>query len=99
MDLKPYFFGLDPVEREVFASNCGTTRGHVQNIAYGFRRPTPELAAQFELHSRGAVNVEGSLPSHQWIRVKDKAWPHAEGRPLYDVAAPSTDVVEAKAGA
>ncbi|QRF55769.1 hypothetical protein [Variovorax paradoxus] len=94
MDIKPYFFGLEPAEREVFAANCGTTRGHIQNIAYGFRKATAELAAQFERNSQGRVTVEETLASHHWIRVKDESWPHADGRPLYDVAAP---IAEAKA--
>lgn len=87
MDLKTYYFSLKPEGRDEFAALCKTTRGHIQNIAYGFRKATAELAAQFELHSNGRVPVEVTLASHQWVRVKDKAWPHAKGRPLYDVAA------------
>jgi hypothetical protein len=99
MDLKPYFFGLPPAERGAFASNCGTSRGHVQNIAYGFRKATAELAARFELHSGGVVCVEVTLPGHHWVRVADNNWPHPKGRPLYDVAAAAPELTESKAGA
>jgi len=87
MDIKPFFFGLDNDGRKAFADKCGTTVGHIRNVCYGDRKATTALSAQFELHSAGAVAVEETLPAHQWVRVKDKAWPHAKGRPLSDVAA------------
>ncbi len=32
------------------------------------------------------VSVEALCPGRTWKRVKDKTWPHPEGRPLLDVA-------------
>lgn len=87
MDIKPYFFGLSNEDRKIFADKCGATVGHIRNVCYGDRKATTVLAAQFELHSNGMVTVDETLPTHQWHRVKDKAWPHAKGRPLSDVAA------------
>lgn len=34
-----------------------------------------------------AIDVELLCPGMTWRRVKDKKWPHPDGRPLLDVAA------------
>lgn len=70
MDLRTYFFGLDARGREAFASKCGTTRGHMQNIAYGYREPSTELAVAIERESSGAVRRQDLFP--QTFQAK---WP------------------------
>lgn len=54
MDLKTYLSPMTPEAREVFAVKCGTTRGHLQNVAYG-KSCAPALATAIELNSGGAV--------------------------------------------
>jgi len=55
MELKPFFFGLTPVEREAFAKKCETSVGHLQNVAYGFRPASAELAVLIERNSKKRV--------------------------------------------
>lgn len=54
MDLKTYLSPLSQLEREAFAQQCGTTRGHLQNVSYG-KTCAPALATAIEIQSRGAV--------------------------------------------
>lgn len=54
MDLKNYLSPMTTQEREAFARACGTTRGHLQNVAYG-KRCAPALAVAIELNSGGKV--------------------------------------------
>jgi DNA-binding transcriptional regulator YdaS (Cro superfamily) len=62
MDLKTYFFSLDAEGRDAFASKCGTTRGHMQNVAYGYREPSTELAVAIERESVGSVRRQDLFP-------------------------------------
>lgn len=62
MDLKTYFFSLEPDGREDFATRCGTTRGHLQNVAYGYREPSTELAVAIERESSRAVTRQELFP-------------------------------------
>lgn len=55
MNLKTYLATLDAEERERFASKCGTTRGHLQNIAYGCRPCATEIAVRIEQLSKKKV--------------------------------------------
>lgn len=43
--------------------------------------------AALEHATGGAVTVEDFGNDAVWHRIKDKAWPHPNGRPLLDVAA------------
>lgn len=53
--LKTYFNGLLPDEREVFAGLCNTTARHIKNVMYEVRPCAPALAVLIEKHSNGAV--------------------------------------------
>lgn len=55
MEFKPFFFGLTPAEREAFAAKCETSVGHLQNVAYGFRPASAELAVLIERNSKKRV--------------------------------------------
>lgn len=85
MDLKTYFIGLSAPERDLFAASCSASRGHLQNIVYGFREPSGEMSAAIEQASVGAVTVEELRPDIRWHRIPDPNWPHPAGRPLVDV--------------
>ena len=64
MDLKTYFFDtlLTPDDRDSFARKCGTTKGHMQNVAYGYRKPSPELAVAVERVSEKKVTRREMYP-------------------------------------
>ena len=97
MDLKTYLTPMAKDDREAFAKRCNTSLGHIQNVMYGLRACTTELAVAMEGGSAGNVDVETSCPDEKWVRVKDAAWPNRKGRPLLDHAA-SNEAAE-KAGA
>lgn len=49
--------------------------------------PVPAMRCiQFEMATSGAVSCEDLRPDVRWVRVKDKTWPHPQGRPLVDHA-------------
>lgn len=65
------FFFLLPVDcREVFAAECETTVGHLNNIAYGYRPASPTLAVLIEKNSKGAVTRQALRPG-DWSKI----WP------------------------
>ena len=70
MDFKPFFFGLPPSKREEFALKCETTVGHLQNIAYGYRPASAELAVLIERNSKKQVTRVDLFPD----RFK-RIWP------------------------
>ena len=55
MDLKSYFYALPPDERERFATDAGTTLGHMRNCAYGYKAVSPALAVSIERLSHQKV--------------------------------------------
>lgn len=88
MDFKTYWQGLSIEEREALALKVDSTRGHLQNVAYGSRSCSEELAVALERESNAALSCEVLFPKEGlWHRVKDKSWPHRGGRPLVDHAA------------
>lgn len=83
------------------ARRLGVTPSMVNQWALG-KRPVPnEQCVAIERVTAGTVTADEVLTGVTWVRVKDKSWPHAAGRPLLDVsAAPRNDAqAEAKAGA
>jgi hypothetical protein len=73
MDLKTYFFGLRVEERDAFAVKCGTSRKHLQNVAYGYKLPSTELAVAIEANSRRAVTRQEMFPGNfkqKWPELK-----------------------------
>lgn len=70
MKLTDYLKPLDRAARDAFAASCETSPGHLRNVAYGYRRCAPELAALVELHSRGQVTRRELCPDNWQI-----VWP------------------------
>ena len=70
MNLKTYMASLAPTERDVFAESVVSTRGHLQNIAYGYRTCAPELAVLIEKATNGAVTRQELRPD-DWQAI----WP------------------------
>lgn len=62
------------------------------------RRPLPpEHGPNLEYGSHGLVTVERLCPDHKWVRVRDRKWPHPQGRPCLDTATAAAKPVPAKA--
>lgn len=58
-------------------------------------RVPPDRCPNIEQATAGRVTCESLRPDVRWARVPDQSWPHPDGRPCIDVAAP----VEARAAA
>jgi hypothetical protein len=92
MNLKLHWDALDRAERESLASACGTTHGHLRNVAYGYRACAPGLAAALEIET-GRKLRRWDLRPLDWNRN----WPElvtAEGAPPVP-AAPAAEQQEA----
>lgn len=56
------------------------------------RRPTPpDRCPAIERATDGRVTCEELRGDITWQRVPDPAWPHPQGRPCIDVAAPTQE--------
>ena len=62
MELKTHFFGLSKEGRTAFAMACGTSVGHMRNVAYGYKQPAAELAVAIERESGKRVTRQGLYP-------------------------------------
>lgn len=70
MDLLTYFKSLPKEERATFAERCGTTEGHLRNVAYSCKSCAAELAVNVERESDGAVRVEEIRPDIDWSVIR-----------------------------
>lgn len=70
MDLKTYLRQMTTQQRQAFAEKVGTTRGHLQNIAYGFRSCSPALAVAIERATAREITRRDLLPD-EWEGI----WP------------------------
>ena len=61
MDFKAYLLAIPVSERAAFAARCGTTYGHLRNVAYG-KSCAESLALAIERETGGAVPLEGLRP-------------------------------------
>lgn len=61
MDLKTYLMAMAMPERERFAARCGTTYGHLRNVAYG-KSCAESLAINIDRESGGVVRCEALRP-------------------------------------
>lgn len=72
MDIKTYWLSLKPRDREAFAERCGTTLGHLRNVAYG-RLCGEGLAIAIERESSGAVRCEELRQDVDWAYLRGTA--------------------------
>ncbi len=70
MQFKKHFRSLSILERLAFAGRVKSTKGHLQNIAYGYRPCSPVLAVAIELETKGEVTRQELLPN-DWRQL----WP------------------------
>lgn len=74
MDLKTFLSDMTVVDRESFAKRCDSTRGVLQNIMYGVRPCSAELAVAVERESGGVVRRWDLRPDDWW-----RIWPELIG--------------------
>ncbi|OGB68592.1 MAG: hypothetical protein A2486_16155 [Burkholderiales bacterium RIFOXYC12_FULL_65_23] len=89
MKLIDHLKQLDIQARDAFAASCETSPGHLRNVAYGYRRCGPELAALIEFHSHGQVTRRELCPDN-WRIV----WPELAAT----LAPAGSDIATAAAG-
>ena len=68
------------------ASRLGVSKAAVSQWFSG--RPPADRCPSIERATAGRVTVDQLRPDVRWVRVTDPTWPHPEGRPCIDVAAP-----------
>ena len=59
-----------PGGRGEFAERCGTSLGHLNNVAYGYKPCGEALAVCIERESSGAVRVETLCPDVDWRVIR-----------------------------
>jgi hypothetical protein len=70
MNMLTYLKKMTRTERAEFAERCGTSLGHLQNVAYGYKPCKPELAMAIEEESNHAVCVESVAPEYRWHVIR-----------------------------
>lgn len=70
MSLKPYLLSMSMPEREDFARRCGTSYGHLRNVAYGHKPCSAELAINIDRESGGRVTCEELCQVADWAYVR-----------------------------
>lgn len=61
---------MSPAEREEFASRCGTTAGHLRNVAYKARPCGESLAIEIDRESKGVVTCEELRSDVDWGHLR-----------------------------
>jgi DNA-binding transcriptional regulator YdaS (Cro superfamily) len=71
-----------------FARRLGVNQDQVRQWRHSTdgRRPSAGSAVLIEQATAGDVPVETLRSDLQWVRKRDKRWPHPNGRPLQDHA-------------
>lgn len=77
MELKPFLKSMpDPAVREVFAKQCGTSIGHLTNVANGSKPCGTELAVAIEIETARAVTRQELCPDtwrRRWPELRAQA--------------------------
>lgn len=81
MELKAFLLSMPMSDRESFAVRCGTTYGHLRNVAYG--KPCAEkLAINIDRESGGVVTCESLCPDVDFHYLRGRAAQVEEGATL-----------------
>jgi DNA-binding transcriptional regulator YdaS (Cro superfamily) len=70
MELKAFLKTMSPTEREAFAVRCGTTAGHLRNVAYEDRSCGESLAIEIDRESGGKVTCEELRADVDWGHLR-----------------------------
>ncbi len=57
-------------DRRDFAERCGTSLGHLMNVAYGVKPCGEGLAVEVDRESKGDVTCESLCPDVDWAYVR-----------------------------
>lgn len=76
------------------ASLVGVSVPAVHQWSTGLRKIPPDRCPGIERATDGRFTVEALRPDVRWARVPDAGWPHPDGRPCIDVAAPADEAAE-----
>jgi DNA-binding transcriptional regulator YdaS (Cro superfamily) len=66
MDLKAYFSPLSPEQKQELADKCGTSVGHLRNVANG-KTCGPALATALERATDSQVTRKDMRPADCWL--------------------------------
>ena len=72
MTLLDYLKTMTLKQRAGFATMCGTSPGHLNNVSYGYKTPGAEIAIAIERESAGAVTVEELRPDVPWDVIRGR---------------------------
>lgn len=72
MELREYIKGLGKAGLDAFAAKCGTTAGHLKQVAYGHRRAAAGLAVCIERETCQSVVCESLRPDIDWAYLRSK---------------------------
>jgi DNA-binding transcriptional regulator YdaS (Cro superfamily) len=75
MDLLTYIKTLPPADRQAFARRCGTSPGHLNNVAYGYKKIGAALAIALERETAGRLAVETLRPDLDWHVIRARPAP------------------------
>lgn len=62
MELHQFLTAKPKADREEFATRCETTLGHLNNVMYGYKPCSVELAVAIERESAGEIKAEAICP-------------------------------------
>lgn len=80
--LKGYWDKLSLEKRDRLATACGTTVGHLRNVAYGSRSCSMELALALERETRNtkdALRAESLFPAADWKYLRTRRFSLTSG--------------------
>lgn len=80
------FFAAERGAQAKLAAAMGIAPPLLSQWASADRQVPLDRCAAIERHTQGVVAVESLRADARWVRVKDKNWPHPDGRPLLDLA-------------
>ena len=72
VDLKSYWDRLDIPQRKALAERCGTTFGHLRNVAYGYKPASESLAINLDRETGGQVPCETVRPDVDWAYLRSR---------------------------
>lgn len=75
MNLKSYLDTLPRSVRAELAVRCGTSAGHLKNIAYGYKPCAEILAVNLERETAGRVSRRELRPTDWWLIWPELAVP------------------------
>jgi DNA-binding transcriptional regulator YdaS (Cro superfamily) len=70
MNLLEYLKTLEKDAAAALALRCGTTPGHLKQVAYGYRKPNFALAISLDRETAGIVSCDALRPDIDWAHIR-----------------------------